>query len=139
MSSRAAIAVFSSPSAAINAILARTTQDLFRDTVATECLGKCQANRPPGGAYHDRGDDAEPGMVIHSGDDLAFGAIDQHQAADNVDLPQRHGRLALPAPVVTAFPPPAARLDQAPWRTKMRCTVDFPGGVLPSAAVRASS
>ena len=52
-------------------------------------------------------------MVIDAGDYFAFGAIGQHQATDDIDLPQRHGCLALPAPVVTAFPPPPTRLDQA--------------------------
>ena len=62
-------------------------QDFLRDTVATQGLGKRQTHRPAGGADHDRGDDAEPGMVIDTGDDLAFGAIGQHQTANDIDLP----------------------------------------------------
>jgi hypothetical protein len=62
-------------------------QDLVGHPVAPQGLGKRQTHRPPGGPHHHRGDDTKPGMVINPGDDLAFGAIDQHQATDNVQLP----------------------------------------------------
>jgi hypothetical protein len=42
-----------------------------------------------------------------------IGAIDQDHAAEDVDLPQRHRRLAFPAPLVAALAPPSGRLDQS--------------------------
>ena len=69
---------------------------------------------------------------------LAFGAIGKKKTADNVELPQRHRRLAHPADVIPALTPPPTRLNQA-VTAQDACTVDFPGGVLPSGALPASS
>jgi hypothetical protein len=88
-------------------------QHFLGHPVAAQCLSEGQAHRPPGRAHHNRGYHTEPGMVIDPGDDLALAAIGQHQAPDDVDLPQRHRRLAFPAPILTALTPSATGLDQA--------------------------
>jgi hypothetical protein len=45
------------------------------------------ADGPAGGPQHNGGDDAEPGVVIGPGDDLAFAAIGQEQAGGDIELP----------------------------------------------------
>lgn len=77
-------------------------------------------------------------MVIDPDGHLAFGAIGQHQAADDVDLPQRYRRPAFPAPVGAALAPPAARLDQA-VAAQDAVHRRFPRRVLPFGVLPASS
>jgi hypothetical protein len=52
-------------------------------------------------------------VVVHTGDNLGLGSVGQLDAVDDVELPQLHRHLTLPAPVV--LPPTATRycLDQA--------------------------
>ena len=70
------------------------------------------ADGPAGSAHGDGGDDAEPGMVIDPGDDLALAAVSQEQARGDIQLPQVHRDLALPAHVLLAAPAPGDRLDE---------------------------
>jgi hypothetical protein len=79
-------------------------------------------------------------MVINPGHDLAFGAVDQHQPADDVELPQLHRLLALPTDVALALAPPGPGLDQpVPAQDPVHAVVDDGSGSVPGGAVRASS
>ncbi len=60
----------------IGELLAIIGEHFLGNPVAAERFGEGQAHRSPRCAHHHRGDDAEPGMVIDSGDDLALGPID---------------------------------------------------------------
>jgi transposase len=66
-----------------------------------------------GGPDDDGCDDGEAGVVIDPGHDLRFGAVYQHDAADDVELPQRHRRLPLPADVAVAGAASRLAFDQA--------------------------
>jgi hypothetical protein len=50
-----------------------------------------QADSPGGGLRHGGGNDAEPRVVVHPGDDLRFAAIGEQDPTDDVHLPQLHG------------------------------------------------
>ena len=68
--------------------------------------------RPPGrGPADDGGDDAEPGVVVDPGDDLALAPVGQEQARGHVHLPQLHRRRAFPPAVGVPAPAPRHRLD----------------------------
>ena len=60
----------------VGELLAIVGQYLIGDAIAAQGLGEGQAHRPPGRFRDDPGGDAEPGVVIDPGDDLAFGPID---------------------------------------------------------------
>jgi hypothetical protein len=65
-------------------------QHFVRDPVVGQRCGERLTDRASGGSWHDRGDHAEPGMIIDPGDDLAFGAIAKQHSTDDVQLPQLH-------------------------------------------------
>ena len=70
--------------------------------VAAHRGGEGRAHRAGAGHGHDGGDHDEPGVVVDAGDHLAFPPVRQQNPADQVHLPQVHGRLALP-PTVRAW------------------------------------
>jgi hypothetical protein len=51
-------------------------------------------------------------MIVHSGHDLAFAAIGQHQPADQIHLPQLHRCVALPPFVIFPTTTPRHRFNQ---------------------------
>jgi hypothetical protein len=53
-------------------------------------------HRTARGHDQDRGDHDETGVVIDTGQQLAFTTVGQRQPTDDVDLPQVHRRLPLP-------------------------------------------
>ena len=57
--------------------------------------------------------DAEPRMVVHTGDHLRLATVGEPDPADNVHLPQFHRDLALPALVVLPAATPRGGHDQA--------------------------
>ena len=93
-------------------LLAVVGEHLGGDPVLGHRGGERQADRPGGGPHDDGGDDAEPGVVVDPGDDLALAAVGQEQARGHVHLPQLHRRRALPAAVLVPAPAPRHRLDQ---------------------------
>ena len=88
-------------------LLAVVAEHLTRNPVLLHRGHERRAHCAGGGPHHDFGDDAEPGMVVNPGDDLALLAVGQEQARGNVQLPQFHRRGALPPAVLV--PAPAAR------------------------------
>ena len=70
------------------------------------------AHRAGGGPACHGGDDAEPGVVVDPGDDLALAAVGQEQAGRHVHLPQFHRRRPLPPAVLVPAPAPWHRLKQ---------------------------
>ncbi len=87
-------------------------EDLGGDPVLGHRHGERQADRPGGVPHDDGGDDAEPGVVVDPGDDLALAAVSQEQARGHVHLPQLHRRGPFPAAVLVTAPAPGERLDQ---------------------------
>ena len=73
--------------------------------------GERLTDRAPVGHREHGSDHDVAGVVIDAGDHLAFAPVGQVDPADDVDLPQVHRCLALPAPVF-AFMPLLLRLDQ---------------------------
>ncbi len=71
------------------------------------------ADRPCGATADDGGDHAEPGVVIDPGDQLQLGAVGQEHRPGDVQLPQLHRCLALPALVILTSALALARRDQA--------------------------
>lgn len=65
--------------------------------IAAHHLGKRLAGPTAVGHRHHLGDHHEPGMIIDPGDQLAFPAVSQRDIADDVELPQVHRQLTLPA------------------------------------------
>ena len=59
------------------------------------------------------GDDAVTGVVIDPGHDLGLGPISEEHTTNDVELPQRHRRIAFPTLVVLATTTAFAGLDQA--------------------------
>src|SRR5690606_15333813 len=64
----------------------------------------------PGGFLEYRGDD-EPGVVVDTGEHLAFAAVGEEYAAHQVQLPQMHRRLSFP-PLVDSFMLLFLRIDE---------------------------
>jgi hypothetical protein len=95
------------PTKAGGELLAVVGEDLLGHPEPPQRARERQAHRPPRGPSRDLRDDAVAGVVIDPGDDLGLGAVGQPGSIDDVQLPQRHRRRALPAPVV--LPPSAAR------------------------------
>ena len=98
-------------------MLAIVRQDFLGHTEGPQGGGQGQADRPAGGPLGHRGHDAVPGMVIDPGHHLGFaqvpGAlIGDHDAADDVDLPQLHRARAFPATVTVPGPFPRPGRDQ---------------------------
>jgi hypothetical protein len=77
--------------------LAVVGQDLLGHPVAFQRSPEVAAHGPGRGPDHDAGADAEPGVVVHPGQDLALGAVLQEHTADHVHLPELHGAAPLPA------------------------------------------
>jgi hypothetical protein len=71
-----------------------------------------QAYRPGGSTRHHGRDDAEPGVVVDPGDDLALAAAGQEQARRDIELPQLHRSRAFPPAVLVPAPAPRHRLKQ---------------------------
>ncbi|TWG07568.1 hypothetical protein FHU35_11185 [Saccharopolyspora dendranthemae] len=82
-------------------------QDLLWHPVGLQRRHQRPAHRPRRRPRHHGCDDAEPRVIIDTGDQLAPGAVDQHHRAHDVHLPQLHRLAALPAPKV--LPPPLPR------------------------------
>lgn len=78
-------------------------------------------DRPAGGHRENRGDDGEPGVVVDPGDHLALPAIGQEDPADQVQLPQVHRGLTLPALVLPPVLFSWCRIR--PLRSRARSTV----------------
>lgn len=49
---------------------------------------------------HHRGDHHEPGVIVDAGHQLALTPVGQEYPAHDVELPQLHRGIALPAPVL---------------------------------------
>ena len=91
-------------------LLAVVGEDSLGRPEARERLGQGQAHGAARGALDDAGDHAEARVVVESGDDarhaqLAGRGVDEGGPEEDVDLPQRHGRRALPAHVVGGLAP----------------------------------
>jgi hypothetical protein len=71
----------------VGELLAVIGQHFVGDPVLAQRRRKRQAHCPAGRPRHHRGDHAEPGMIIHPGDDLRLGAAGQERPADDVELP----------------------------------------------------
>jgi hypothetical protein len=54
----------------------------------------------------------EPGVVVHTGDDLSFGAVDQADTADDVHLPELHRPVPFPSLVVLPLAASRRRGDE---------------------------
>lgn len=78
-------------------------QDLPRHPVGAQRPGQGVTHRMRGRALDDLGEHAEPGVVVDAGDDEDADAAGQLKAHE-VQLPQIHGSVALPAPVVLSLP-----------------------------------
>lgn len=96
----------------VSELLAVVRQDFLGHPEPLQPVGEGQAHRAAGGPADDLGDDAEPGMVVDPGDDLGFGAIGEHDPADDVHLPQLHRPSPLPPHIVPAAPATLGRFDQ---------------------------
>jgi hypothetical protein len=71
------------------------------------------ADGPAGRAAHHRGDDAEPGVIVDASDNLGVRSVSQPDTVNDVQLPQLHRTIPLPACVVLPPPAPGSRLHQA--------------------------
>jgi hypothetical protein len=86
--------------------LAVVGEDLFRHSVAGQAADERVAHRARGRSSNDRGDDAEPRVIVYAGEDRQLGAVAKVDAAHDIELPQLHRTRPLPALVVVA-PAPA--------------------------------
>jgi hypothetical protein len=87
-------------------------EDLLGHPIATQRRREGCTHRPAGGPSDQGGDDTEPGVVIQPADQLAHAAIGQPDPAHDVQLPQLHRPLPLPASPVATSASASARLDQ---------------------------
>lgn len=81
-------------------LLAIVSEDLGGHAVAAKRGSERLAHRASAGLHQHRGDDDEPGVVVDAGEQLALAAVGQQHPAHQVELPQLHRRLPLPALVV---------------------------------------
>jgi hypothetical protein len=77
-------------------------QDLFGQSPGPQAVHQRLAHRPAGRLAHQVGDHAIARVVVDPGDQLGLDAVLQPDPTHDVHLPQRHRRLALPGPIVTA-------------------------------------
>ena len=96
----------------VGELLAIVSEDFPGHPEGAQRGGERQADGPPGGPGHHRGDHAVPGMIIDPGHDLGLSPVGQERPADDVQLPQRHRLIPLPPQVAVLRPLPGARLDQ---------------------------
>ena len=94
-------------------LLAVVSQDLIGYAVGPHGGQECPADRAGGGPPHHGGDHAEPGMIIDPGDQLQLRAIGQEHRCGDIELPQLHRLLPLPALIVLASALPLAGRNQA--------------------------
>ena len=80
--------------------LAVVGEDLLRHPVAGQAFEEGLAHGARRGSMDERGDDAEPRVVVDPGDHLALGAVLEEHPTHHVHLPQLHGPRPLPALVV---------------------------------------
>lgn len=121
--------------------LAVIGQQLLRNAVALQRRGEHAAHRASGGVGDQSGGHTEPGVVIDPGDHLGFLPAGQPDPAHDVHLPQLHGPIALPAPVVGAASSPLAGLDELvadqravdrrPRRDRLQVPAQLPGQLMP--------
>jgi hypothetical protein len=83
-------------------LLAVVRQDFVRYPVGPHRGDEGAADGAGGGAPDNGGDDTEPGVIIDPGDQLQLSAVGQEHRPGDVQLPQLHRCLALPALVVLA-------------------------------------
>jgi hypothetical protein len=81
----------------------------IRNAVSRSRTRRTPPSRWPG---DDLRDDAEPGMVIHAGDDICLAAVGHHHAADDVELPLIHRLRPLPRQIIVAATATMNRIDQ---------------------------
>jgi hypothetical protein len=93
----------------VGELLTVISQQLLRHPEPGQALSQRQAHRPTGRPAHHFGDHREPGMIIHTGDDLHLRPVSQHHPTDDVHLPQLHRRLTLPPHILLTTPPPPGR------------------------------
>ena len=87
-------------------------EDRVGDTVAAHRQRQRVTGRPSRRPRdHERGD-AEPRVVIDTGDDLRLDAVDEADPADDVHLPQLHRPGPFPTQVVGLLPLPGLRRDE---------------------------
>jgi hypothetical protein len=87
----------------VGELFAVVGEDLLRYPVVGHRFREGGADRTAGSPRYDLGGNGEAGAVVHAGDHLRLHPTGQHDAADDVHLPQLHGFLTLPALVVLAL------------------------------------
>jgi hypothetical protein len=88
-------------------------QQPLRGAIAGEGLSEDPAHAAGVGPLDQPGHDVEPGVVIDAGHDLQLLGTGQPDAAHDVQLPQLHRPVALPAPVVGLRASAGTGLDEA--------------------------
>jgi hypothetical protein len=87
-------------------------QDLSGQPPGRQALHQRLTHRLASRLEHQMGDHAIAGMVVDPGDQLGLGPVLQPDPTHDVHLPQRHRRLALPGPIVTATTTARLGVDQ---------------------------
>ena len=90
------------PNRPVNTFPLNIGQHTIRDPIQAHRGHKRPAHRPGSRPAHHRGDHTEPGTVIDAGDQFQFGAVGQKHRPGDIELPQLHRLLALPAFVILA-------------------------------------
>jgi hypothetical protein len=100
------------PAEAAGELAAIVGQDLGRHPIAGQGGGEGGTDRSAGGPRNQGGNHPEPGVIVKAGDQLALGPVSQADPAHDVELPQLHRPIPLPAPPLAPPAAPAARLDE---------------------------
>jgi hypothetical protein len=81
-------------------LLSVVGQHLRGHPITAHGQGEGLADRPATGHGHDLGDHDESRVIVDAGDHLAFASVSEHDATDEVELPQVHRCFTLPATVL---------------------------------------
>jgi hypothetical protein len=102
----------------VGELLAIVRLHFLRHPEPAQGFGERDADRPSGGPLDHLRHHTEPGMIVHTGDDLGLprlsgDRVDQPQPADDVDLPQLHRSRPFEPHKRLLGPLPWPRLGQA--------------------------